>query len=141
MSPLRLLRRNEEGAAAIEMAIALPVLLVMVYGIFQIGLIFQANAGMQHALGEGARYATLCIPTSTGCNTPSDSAVVTRMSNKLFGMNIGSFGTPTVTTPASATCTNCRDLGVTYTVTPNYLFFSGSAITLSRTKRVYLAHD
>src|SRR5512147_279872 len=89
-----LLRRNEEGAAAIEFAIALPVLLVMIYGIFQIGLIFQANAGMQHALGEGARYATLCTPTSTGCNSPSDSAVVTRMSSKVFGMNIGTFSTP-----------------------------------------------
>jgi len=73
MSPLKLLRRNEKGAAAIEMAIALPVLLVMIYGIFQVGLIFQANAGMQHALGEGARYATLCVPTSGGC---SSSALV-----------------------------------------------------------------
>ena len=141
MSALKLLRRNEEGAAAIEMAIALPVLLVMIYGIFQIGLVFQANAGMQHALGEGARYATLCVPTSTGCNVPSDSAVVTRMSSKLFGMNIGSFGTPTVTTPSSATCTNCKLLTTTYTVTPNYLFFSGSPVTLTRTKRVYQAHD
>lgn len=140
MSPLKLLRRNEEGAAAIEMAISLPVLLVLIYGIFQIGLVFQASAGMQHALGEGARYATLCIPTSTGCNSPSDDAIRTRMSSKLFGMNIGSFGTPTVTTPASATCTNCKDLSTTYTVTPNYLFFSGRPITLTRSKRVYIAH-
>ncbi len=140
MSPLKLLRRNEEGAAAIEMAIALPVLLVMIYGIFQVGLVFQANAGMQHALGEGARYATLCIPTSTGCNSPSDSAVVTRMSSKVFGMNIGTFGTPTVTTPATTSCTHCKDLSVTYTVTPNYLFFNGPAISLTRTKRVYLAY-
>ncbi len=140
MSPLKLLRRNEEGAAAIEMAIALPVLLVMIYGIFQVGLVFQANAGMQHALGEGARYATLCIPTSTGCNSPSDSDVVTRMSSKVFGMNIGTFGTPTVTTPATTSCTHCKDLSVTYTVTPNYLFFNGPAISLTRTKRVYLAY-
>jgi len=140
MSPLKLLRRNEEGAAAIEMAIALPVLLVMIYGIFQVGLVFQANAGMQHALGEGARYATLCVPTSSGCNSPSDSAVVTRMSNKLFGMNIGSFGTPTVTTPASTTCTHCKQLSVTYTVTPDFLFFNGRAISLTRTKLVYIAY-
>jgi Flp pilus assembly protein TadG len=140
MSVLKLLRRETEGAAAIEFAIALPVLLVLIYGIFQVGLVFQANAGMQHALGEGARYATLCVPTSTGCNTPSDSAIVTRMSSKLFGMNIGTFGTPSVTPPASTTCTFCRDLTVTYTVTPNYLFFSGPAISLSRSKRVYIAH-
>jgi Flp pilus assembly protein TadG len=134
------LRRDEQGAAAIEMAIALPVLLVMIYGIFQVGLVFQANAGMQHALGEGARYATLCVPTGTGCNVPSDSAVVTRMQNKLFGMNIGSFGTPTVTTPAAATCVYCKDLSVTYSVTPNFLFFNGRAVSLTRSKRVYIAH-
>ena len=136
----KLLRRDERGAAAIEMAISLPVLLLMIYGIFQVGLIFQANAGMQHALGEGARYATLCIPTSSGCDAPSDSAVVTRMSSKLFGMNIGTFGTPTVSTPASSTCTHCRTLQVTYTVTPDYLFFRGPPITLTRDKRVYLAY-
>ena len=139
MRALKLLR-DSAGAAAIEFAIALPVLLVMIYGIFQVGLVFQANAGMQHALGEGARYATLCVPTSTGCNSPADTAIVTRMQSKLFGMNIGSFGTPTVTTPATTTCTYCRDLTVTYTVTPNYLFFTGPAINLSRSKRVYLAH-
>jgi Flp pilus assembly protein TadG len=140
MTLLKLIRRSERGAAAIEMAIALPVLLVMIYGIFQVGLVFQASAGMQHALGEGARYATLCIPTSSGCNSPSDSSVVTRMQSKLFGSNIGSFGTPTVTDPGSAACTFCRDLQITYTVTPNYLFFNGPAISLTRTKRVYIAH-
>ena len=36
-----------------------PMLLLFVYGIFQFGVILQANAGMQHALGEGARLATL----------------------------------------------------------------------------------
>jgi Flp pilus assembly protein TadG len=140
MIMLKLLRRSERGAAAIEMAIALPVLLVMIYGIFQIGLVFQANAGMQHALGEGARLASLCVPTATGCNAPSDSSVVTRMQDKLFGANIGTFGTPTVTTPTTATCTNCRLLTVTYTVTPNYLFFNGRPVSLTRSKRVYLAH-
>ena len=140
MTLLKLIRRCQRGAAAIELAIALPVLLVMIYGIFQVGLVVQASAGMQHALGEGARAATLCIPTSSGCNAPTDSSVVTKMQSKLFGSNIGSFGTPTVTTPAAATCVFCRDLTVTYTVTPNYLFFNGPAISLTRTKRVYIAH-
>jgi Flp pilus assembly protein TadG len=140
MSMLKRLRRSERGAAAIEMAIALPVLVVMIYGIFQVGLVFQANAGMQHALGEGARLASLCVPTANGCNAPSDASIVTRMQDKLFGDNIGAFGTPAVTTPPAATCTNCRLRTVTYTVTPTYLFFSGSPVTLTRTKRVYIAH-
>ena len=59
-----ILRRDERGVAATEMALALPVLITMIYGIFQVGLLYQANAGMQHALGEGARLATLCVPTT-----------------------------------------------------------------------------
>ncbi|HKX92655.1 MAG TPA: TadE/TadG family type IV pilus assembly protein [Sphingomicrobium sp.] len=140
MSMFKRLRRDQQGAAVIEFAIALPVLLIMIYGIFQVGLIFQANAGMQHALGEGARLATLCTPNGTACTSPSDSAIVAKMSAKKFGMNIGTFGTPTVTTPATSVCTHCRDLTVTYTVTPNYLFFNGPPITLTRSKRVYLAY-
>ena len=102
MTLVNFLRRCERGAAAIEFALVVPILVLFIYGIFQVGLLFQASAGMQHALGEGARYATLCIPTGTGCNTRTDAELVTRMSNKVFGMNIGTFSTPTVTTPATA---------------------------------------
>ncbi|HMI40791.1 MAG TPA: TadE/TadG family type IV pilus assembly protein [Sphingomicrobium sp.] len=126
------LRRNEDGAAAVEMALAVPILLSLIYGIFQIGVIMSASAGMQHALGEGARYATI-FPT------PSDAQIVTRMQNKVFGMNIGTFSTPTVATPATTVCTNCRLLTVSYTVTPNFLFFNAPPVTLTRTKQVYLS--
>ena len=132
MTIMRSIRRDEKGVAAVEMAFALPILLLFVYGIFQFGVILQANAGMQHALGEGARYATL-YPK------PADNLIETRMSNSVFGMNIGTFGAPTVTTPATSECTNCRLLTVSYTVTPDFVFFSGPAINLVRTKRVYTA--
>ena len=88
MTIMRNIKRDEKGVAAVEMAFALPILLLFVYGIFQFGVILQANAGMQHALGEGARYATL-YPK------PADNLIETRMSNSVFGMNIGTFGAPT----------------------------------------------
>ena len=127
----KILGRDERGAAAIEMAFALPILMMFVYGIFQFGVILQANAGMQHALGEGARYATL-YPK------PADNLIVTKMSNEVFGMKIGTFSTPTVTTPATSVCVNCRLLTVTFSYTPDFLFFSGPAINLTRTKQVYV---
>ncbi len=130
MTQLKIIRRDEKGAAAIEMAFALPILLLFVYGIFQFGVILQANAGMQHALGEGARLATL-YPK------PADSVIETKMSDKVFGMNVGTFSPPTVT--AISGCASCRLLTVTYTVTPNFLLFNGPPITLTRTKRVYTA--
>jgi hypothetical protein len=128
----RKLRNDEQGAAAIEMAFTLPILLLFIYGIFEVGVIMAADAGMQHALGEGARMATL-YPT------PTDTAIQDRISSKVFGVYIGTFSTPTVTDPGAAACSKCRDLAVKYTVTPNFLFFNGPAITLNRSKRVYLS--
>lgn len=132
MTRLRNICRDQQGAAAVEMAFALPILLLFVFGIFQFGVILLANAGMQHALGEGARFATL-FPT------PANSEIVTRMDTREFGMNFGTFNTPTVTTPATGVCVKCRDLTVTYTVTPSFIVVSGPTINLSRTKRVYTA--
>ena len=132
MTFLTKVRRDERGAAAVEMAFALPVLLLFVFGIFQFGVILQANAGMQHALGEGARFATL-FPK------PADAAIVTRMNDSEFGMSVGTFNMPTISTPATSACTNCRDLQVTYTVAPNFVFFTLPPRTLTRTKRVYTA--
>lgn len=131
MSGHRHIRRDDTGAAAIEMAFALPILLLFVFGIFQFGVIFQANAGMQHALGEGARMATV-YPA------PNDDAIVDKMSDSVFGMNVGTFGTPTVTTPATSVCTGCRLLTVTYSYQPDFVFFAGPPISLTRTKQVYI---
>ncbi len=116
----------------IEMAFVLPILIMFIYGIFMVGVMFKANSSMQHALGEGARFATI-FPA------PTDAQIQTRMQTKLVAPNVGSFGTPAVTTPATADCTNCRQLQITYTVTPDFLFFSRPAVTITRNKRVYLA--
>ena len=127
------LSRSQDGTAAVEMALALPVLVSMIYGIFQVGLLYQANAGMQHALGEGARYATTCIPTGTGCTPPTDAQIKTRVSSKLFGKGDGAF---TVQDPVPGA--GYRDLRVTYVKKMNFLFINGPTITLNREKRAYV---
>lgn len=129
----RRITRDDSGVAAVEMALALPVLILFIYGIFQIGMVMAASAGMQHALGEGARLATI-YPY------PTDATVKTRIENKVFGTYIGSY---TVADPVDVTngvgTTYAKDLSVTYTVTPNFLFFTAPPVTLVRTKRVYLS--
>ena len=127
---LRAIRNNESGAAAIEMAIAVPLLTLFLWGIFQIGVAFQASAGMQHALGEGARFATI-FPT------PSNDQIKTRISDKVFGTGVGSFQTPTVTDgPANS---GYKDMSVTFTMPMSFLFFNGPNVNLTRSKRVYIA--
>lgn len=128
------LKRNERGAAAIEFAIAVPILVLLIYGIFRIGLLYQANAGMQHALGEGARMATLCTPTGTTCTTPTNDQLKARMTSKLFGKGDGTF---TVQEPGTGA--GYRDLRITYVKKMNFLFINGPTITLNREKRAYVA--
>lgn len=139
MTRLVSLRRDEDGAAVVEMAIALPVLIVFIWGILQLGIAFQANAGMQHALGEGARFATLCFnpDPDTGCETPTNEQISARIGQEVFGTDIGTFGTPTVQDGPSGT--NYKDLGVTFTMPMDFLLFQGPNVSLSRTKRVYVA--
>jgi len=128
----RLLRRDERGAGAVEFALTVPVLITMIYGIFELSQLYEANAGMQHALGEGARFATLCVKTSTGCNAETDDDIKARMNAKLFGPIDG-----VMTVQDVVDGTNSKTLTITYTRTMNFLFFTGPAVTLTRSKLVY----
>lgn len=119
--------RNQRGAAAIEFAIAVPVLVLFIYGIFRIGLLFQANAGMQHALGEGARYATI-YPT------PTNTQIQAKVNARLFGNGYGTF---TVAAPVDGA--GFKTLTVTYTTPMDFLLVPGPTVTLSRSKKVYVA--
>jgi len=110
------LKRDESGVAVIEMAFALPVLIIMIWMIIQLGLVFRAMAGIQHALGEGARVATLWpVPTKT---------IV-------------------IPTPATGTAdgSNYLDLEVTYTQPTDLLIIPGPTISVSRSKRVWVSES
>jgi Flp pilus assembly protein TadG len=136
---IRRIHRDERGAAAVELALSLPILTVMIYGIFTLGQLFEANAGMEHALGEGARYGNLCLSMSgTGtCTVPSDTQLSDRVNSKLFGTSNGTFDAPSVDSTNAAS--GYKTITVTYHQTMNFLFFTGPAVTLTRSKRVYLA--
>jgi Flp pilus assembly protein TadG len=133
MSPLRLIKRDERGAAVIEMAFALPVLILFIYGIFQVGVLYQANAGMQHALGQGARFATLCLSPDP-CENPTADAVQDIVEGAVFGTKPGVFNVPTPTVS-----NGIMTLTVNYSQPMNFLFFPGPTVTLSQSKIVYLA--
>ena len=102
MTKLRSIIRDQRGAAVIEMAIALPVLIVISDGIFQIGIAFQASAGMQHALGEGARLATLCQNPDRrrGLQHGHRRRDQGEDQLKVFGTGVGTFSEPSVTDAA-----------------------------------------
>lgn len=136
----RILRRDERGVAAIEMAFALPVLIVMIWMFVQLAQVFRAVAGIQQGLGEGARYATLCLnPSTTSCTIPSADDIKDRINTAVYGIGPGKF---TIDTPVLQTASNggrYYDLKVNYSQTTNLLIFPGPNIAVSRSKRVWVA--
>jgi hypothetical protein len=49
--------RGERGASVVEFALILPLLLLLLMAIVELGVLFWVNMTMQHAVREGARYA------------------------------------------------------------------------------------
>ena len=102
---IRRISSDERGAAVIEMAFALPILIMMIWMIVQLGLVFRAMAGIQHALGEGARLATI-YPKPT--QRPTIKAKIT---STVYGIDAGTFTVPSEPVDGAG----YLDLRVTYT--------------------------
>jgi Flp pilus assembly protein TadG len=49
--------RRQRGATVIEMAVILPVFLLLLVGVIELSLMFFTNLTLQYAVREGARYA------------------------------------------------------------------------------------
>ncbi|MFZ5754762.1 MAG: TadE/TadG family type IV pilus assembly protein [Bacillota bacterium] len=64
--------QKEKGQALVEMALILPLLLLLVFGIIEFGRIFSAGLVVNHGAREGARL---------GAVGALDSAIVTRVQN------------------------------------------------------------
>ena len=62
---IKRLRRSEDGAELIEMAIVLPLLLFLIMGMVDFGFLFQRYVVLTNAAVEGARVASLPGYTDT----------------------------------------------------------------------------
>jgi Flp pilus assembly protein TadG len=133
--------RDQEGVAAIEMAFALPILIVMIWMFVQLAEVFRAMAGIQQGLGEGARYATLCLsPTATGCTIPTGTAITDKINAAVYGIGPGNFTVdPPVLQTDAVNGGKYYDLKVSYTQSTSLLLVPGPNISVSRSKRVWVA--
>lgn len=60
--------RMERGAALAELALVLPLLLVVMFGIVDFGRAYQAQVTLTNAAREGARVGTTGATTATICS-------------------------------------------------------------------------
>ena len=111
---LRGLIRSERGAAVIEMAFALPALVILIWGVVQLGLMFRAMAGIQHSLGEGARLATIWPQ-------PTDDQIEAKMEEVVYGIEPGTFTIHPPSPGLTGAGEAYLDLQVSYTQPTNLL--------------------
>lgn len=52
-------RGGQRGAVAVEMAIVVPVLVLLAFGMLEFGLAFKTKLGMSHAVNQSTRNATV----------------------------------------------------------------------------------
>jgi len=113
---------RQRGAVAVEFALILPVLVVLLFAIIELGLGFQRFEAINAAAREGARVASLpTTSTVDACN---------RVTASLSGTSFT--GTPTCT--ATNECQNSEP-SVTVTVTvPNQIsipFLPAANVTIT----------
>jgi len=85
--------KNERGSALIEVALTLPLLLLVAAGIFEFGRAYQTQQVLTNAVREGARVAVLP-------NQPTGAAA-TRVTTYLTNGQLPNAGTATVTVTAT----------------------------------------
>ena len=126
---LRCIRHDRRGASAVEFALTIPVLLTMIIGILQLGMLFQAKAGLQQAVETGARYATT-YPN------PSDTEITAKISSSRFGLKSAYITGPTLT-HGTVNGVKYVDVSMSYAFPVNLIMFRMDAVTLSHSRRAY----
>lgn len=90
--------RSERGAAAVEFAIVLPILVVVLFAITSFGIALSRTHAYFSAAREGARYAAVhCRPEATTC---TDTLIANRVAATVNNNPVGP-GSPS----ASLNCT------------------------------------
>jgi len=115
---------NQRGAAAVELALVLPLLVMLLFGIIEAGRYYNARVTLTHASREGARVLAL------GGTTSEAAARVIATAGGLSGVS----ATPSAACPVSSAGTT-TDATVTASMpfTFNIPFVTISGGTISTT--------
>jgi Flp pilus assembly protein TadG len=98
---------SERGAAAVEFALVLPLLILLVFGIVQFAIAYNRVQGLHASAREGARIASL--PQTT------QSEITARITSSLSGVPLD--GPPSINVSPSTTRPCHNRSGETVTVT------------------------
>lgn len=130
-------RREERGAAAVEFALVMPILLMLVMGIIDFGYMINRSSMITNAARDGAREASL----------QGDLAMIRQAAENSLQDVPGATISVTCTKPAGGACASydtdavsggVAQVTIDYThemITPISMFF-GDSVDVSRTARM-----
>lgn len=126
--------KNENGASAVEFAIILPLLLVLLFGIIEFGIIIYDKAVLTNASREAARAG---IVSQSPRATEEDIIGIAENYCANYLITFGSLPAPpyvTVTFPPSLTFGNDLKVSTTYSydflLVPNFILGLPQTLTL-----------
>jgi Flp pilus assembly protein TadG len=118
---------DRRGAMLAEFALVVPLWGTLIFGMLQAADLLWGYAGLQNAVAEGARFATL-YPRKT------NAEIIDRIYEKSFGISAANISTP-VLTPGKAGSIDYVDIKVEYTAHLPYL--NVELMTFRETRRAY----
>ncbi|HEY9294325.1 MAG TPA: TadE family protein [Microlunatus sp.] len=116
--------RNDHGAAVVEFALVLPILLLLVFGIVEFGRAYSIQTTISGAAREGARVMALQNDQSAARTAAKSAAANLSLTNGQISV------TPTTCEADTTTPTATAVVTVTYPMSLLSGFF-GSSITLT----------
>ncbi len=109
--------RSRRGQSAVELALVMPLLFVVLFGAIEFGTAMYDKAVVTNASREGAR-AAIVGTTPRLSNAGIDAVVQNYAANNLFNFKQSN----TVTTTVNPTLVASRTSGTTVTVTATYTY-------------------
>jgi len=109
--------KGERGAAMVEFAIILPLLIIVVFGIIEFGRAYNTKITLTHAAREGVREYALTQNSTDGQNAAEGAATGLDLVQLSYANTGCVVGNPTTVT-------------LTYPFQLNIPFFSSSPLTL-----------
>jgi len=139
---VRKTRNGEQGAAAVEFALVLPLLIILLFGIIEFSIVLYDKAMITNASREGARVGIVCRFGGGSTSHPSDEEIRDTINNYLQNhlISLGASSTADIPAP-TRTVDAAGDTLLTVTVTypyhflvlPEFITTLTGAITLSAT--------
>lgn len=96
-------RSSGAGQGLVEFAFVVPILLVIMLGIVQLGWIFTSQIGLTNSIREAARYAATQRTVSPGEAGTNGTATVAQL-NLIMPRNVNFYGSGNVSTASTSYC-------------------------------------